>query len=95
MGALLLGPGISPSAAPGADPVGTARAAEALGFDFVGTSDHPHGSSPSFETWTLLTWIAAATSRIRVATRVLATPLRPPRWSPRWPSRWTGSRAGG
>ena len=50
MGALPLGPGISPSAAPGADPVGTARAAEALGFDFVGTSDHPHGSSPSFET---------------------------------------------
>jgi probable F420-dependent oxidoreductase len=78
MGALLFGLGISPSAAPGADPVGAARAAEELGFDFVGTNDHPHGSSPSFEAWTLLTWIAAATSRVRVATRVLATPLRSP-----------------
>ena len=78
MGALQSGLGIPAAAAPGADPVGTARAAEALGFDFVGTNDHLHGSSPSFETWTLLTWIAAATSRIRVATRVLATPMRPP-----------------
>jgi alkanesulfonate monooxygenase SsuD/methylene tetrahydromethanopterin reductase-like flavin-dependent oxidoreductase (luciferase family) len=78
MGALQFGLGIPASAAPGADPVGAARAAEALGFDFVGTNDHLHGSSPSFETWTLLTWIAAATSRIRVATRVLATPMRPP-----------------
>jgi alkanesulfonate monooxygenase SsuD/methylene tetrahydromethanopterin reductase-like flavin-dependent oxidoreductase (luciferase family) len=78
MGRLLFGLGISPAAAPGADPVGAARAAEELGFDFVGTNDHLHGSRPSFEPWTLLTWIAAATSRIRVATRVLATPLWPP-----------------
>jgi probable F420-dependent oxidoreductase len=78
MGELLFGLGISTGAAPGADPVGAARAAEDLGFDFVGTNDHPHGSSPSFETWTLLTWIAAATSQIRIATRVLATPMRPP-----------------
>jgi alkanesulfonate monooxygenase SsuD/methylene tetrahydromethanopterin reductase-like flavin-dependent oxidoreductase (luciferase family) len=70
--------GIPPSAAPGADPVAAALAAEALGFDFVGVNDHLHGSSPSFETWTLLVWIAAATSRIGVATRVLATPMRPP-----------------
>jgi alkanesulfonate monooxygenase SsuD/methylene tetrahydromethanopterin reductase-like flavin-dependent oxidoreductase (luciferase family) len=75
---VLFGLGISPAAAAGADPVGAARAAEALGFDVVGTNDHLHGSSPSFETWTLLVWIAAATSRIRVATRVLATPMRPP-----------------
>jgi alkanesulfonate monooxygenase SsuD/methylene tetrahydromethanopterin reductase-like flavin-dependent oxidoreductase (luciferase family) len=78
MGELLFGLGIPAAAAPGADPVGAARAAEELGFDFVGTNDHLHGSSPSFETWTLLVWIAAATSRIRVATRVLATPMRPP-----------------
>jgi probable F420-dependent oxidoreductase len=78
MGELLFGLGISAAAAPGADPVGAAREAESLGFDFVGTNDHLHGSSPSFETWTLLAWIAAATSRIRVATRVLATPMRPP-----------------
>jgi len=73
-----LGLGISPAAVPGADPVGEARRAEELGFDFVSTSDHLHGASPTFEPWTLLSWIAAATSRIQVATRVLAVPYRHP-----------------
>ena len=49
---------MSTSAVPGADPVGVARAAEEAGYDFV--SDHPSGARPSFETWTLLAWIAAA-----------------------------------
>src|SRR5689334_1687780 len=75
---LLVGLGISASAAPGADPVAQARRAEGLGFDFVSASDHPCGSQPTYETWTLLSWIAAATSRIRVATRVLGVPYRPP-----------------
>lgn len=61
-----------------ADPVGTARVAERLGFDFVSASDHPAGTAPSYETWTLLSWIAAATSRVTVATRVLAVPMRNP-----------------
>ncbi|MEV4113563.1 LLM class flavin-dependent oxidoreductase [Nonomuraea sp. NPDC049695] len=74
----MFGLGISASAAPGADPVGDARAAEELGFDFVSASDHPCGSEPSYEVWTMLTWVAAATSRIRVATRVLGVPYRPP-----------------
>ncbi|MEV1177947.1 LLM class flavin-dependent oxidoreductase [Nonomuraea sp. NPDC049784] len=74
----MFGLGISTSAAPGADPVGEARAAEELGFDFVSASDHPCGSEPSYEIWTMLTWVAAATSRIRVATRVLGVPYRPP-----------------
>src|SRR5207244_12528316 len=42
------------------------------------SSDHPCGSSPTHETWTLLCFIAAATSRIRIATRVLGVPYRPP-----------------
>jgi probable F420-dependent oxidoreductase len=75
---LVFGLGLSASAAPGADPVAQARRAERLGFDFVSTSDHPCGSQPTYETWTLLAWIAAATSRIRVATRVLGVPYRPP-----------------
>lgn len=75
---LLIGVGVSTSAEPGADPVAYARAAEALGFDFVSASDHPEGNQPSFEVWTMLTWIAAATSRIRVATRVLGLPYRSP-----------------
>jgi alkanesulfonate monooxygenase SsuD/methylene tetrahydromethanopterin reductase-like flavin-dependent oxidoreductase (luciferase family) len=61
-----------------ADPVGAAQEAERLGFDFVSASDHPAGTTPSYETWTLLTWIAAATSRVAVASRVLAVPLRNP-----------------
>src|SRR5579859_5476836 len=75
---LLIGLGISASAAPGADPVAQARRAEALGFDFVSMPDHPCGSQPTYETWTLLSWIAAATSRIRLASRVLGVPYRPP-----------------
>jgi probable F420-dependent oxidoreductase len=72
-----LGVNISTSA-PGADPVAAATRAEELGFDFVSASDHLHGANPTYEPWTLLTWIAAATSRIRVATRVLAVPYRHP-----------------
>jgi alkanesulfonate monooxygenase SsuD/methylene tetrahydromethanopterin reductase-like flavin-dependent oxidoreductase (luciferase family) len=69
---------VSTSAAAEADPVADARRAEELGFDFVSASDHPHGDHPTNETWTMLSWIAAATSRIRVATRVLGVPNRHP-----------------
>jgi alkanesulfonate monooxygenase SsuD/methylene tetrahydromethanopterin reductase-like flavin-dependent oxidoreductase (luciferase family) len=60
------------------DPVAAAVRAEQLGFDFVSASDHPCGTDPTYETWTMLSFIAAATSRIRVATRVLGVPYRPP-----------------
>jgi probable F420-dependent oxidoreductase len=75
---LLFGLDLPAFAESGRDPVGEARRAEALGFDFVSTSDHPAGSSPTNETWTMLSWVAANTSRIRVATRVLGVPYRPP-----------------
>lgn len=78
MSALTFGLGISASAEAGSDPVGQARAAEELGFDFVSTSDHPCGGEPTYESWTMLCWIAAATSRITVATRVLGMPYRNP-----------------
>lgn len=78
MGAVQFGLNVSTSAAAGADPVADARRAEELGFDFVSASDHLHGEQPSYETWTMLSWIAAATSRLRVATRVLAVPYRSP-----------------
>ena len=74
----MFGVNVSTSASPGADPVADAQAAEALGFDFVSSSDHPAGGSPTYEVWTMLSWIAAATSRIKVATRVLGVPYRPP-----------------
>ena len=76
MTSLLVGVDVTTSTS--ADPVGAARDAERLGFDFVSASDHPVGTTPSYETWTLLTWIAAATSRVAVMSRVLAVPLRNP-----------------
>jgi alkanesulfonate monooxygenase SsuD/methylene tetrahydromethanopterin reductase-like flavin-dependent oxidoreductase (luciferase family) len=75
---LLFGVSLSTSAAPDADPVGQARIAEELGFDFVSASDHPSGTHPTYETWTMLTWVAAATSRIVIASRVLSLPFRSP-----------------
>ncbi len=78
MSELWFGLNVSPSAAPGTDPVADARRAEELGYDFVSVNDHLHGTAPRHETWTLLTWIAAATSRIRVVPRVLAVPYRNP-----------------
>jgi probable F420-dependent oxidoreductase len=72
------GVNLPPSAAAGTDPVAYAREAESLGYDFVSTSDHPCGTSPSFEVWTLLTWVAASTSRIGITTRVLGVPYRAP-----------------
>jgi alkanesulfonate monooxygenase SsuD/methylene tetrahydromethanopterin reductase-like flavin-dependent oxidoreductase (luciferase family) len=74
----MFGLSISPSVLPGTDPADMARMAEGLGFDFVSASDHPCGSEPTYETWTMLSWIAAATVRIRVATRVLGVPYRNP-----------------
>ena len=75
---VLFGLDVTTSAAPGADAVGDGVRAEALGFDFVSASDHPSSGHPTLETWTLLSWIAARTGRIQVATRVLAVPNRPP-----------------
>jgi alkanesulfonate monooxygenase SsuD/methylene tetrahydromethanopterin reductase-like flavin-dependent oxidoreductase (luciferase family) len=57
------------------DPVGAARRLEALGADFVSVSDHPIGTG-AYETWTLMTWVAAATERIGIASRVLNVSLR-------------------
>jgi hypothetical protein len=78
MPGMLFGLNVSTEARAGTDPVAAASKAEELGFDFVSASDHLHGGRPTYEPWTMLSWIAAATSRIRVATRVLAVPYRPP-----------------
>lgn len=69
---------VSAAARPDSDPVASARHAEQLGFDLVTVSDHLHGSFPTLETWTLLTWLAASTERVRVAPLVLGLPYRPP-----------------
>ncbi|HSJ51929.1 MAG TPA: LLM class flavin-dependent oxidoreductase [Actinomycetota bacterium] len=78
MGHVGFGVTIIPSASGRSDPVAEARRAEELGFDLVAVWDHPHGHHPSFESWTLMTWVAANTSRIRIASNVLGMPFRLP-----------------
>jgi alkanesulfonate monooxygenase SsuD/methylene tetrahydromethanopterin reductase-like flavin-dependent oxidoreductase (luciferase family) len=75
---IIFGVNVSTTVGEGHDPVATAVRAEELGLDFVSSSDHPEGSAPTYETWTMLSFVAAATSRIRIATRVLGVPYRPP-----------------
>lgn len=75
---IALGVNLSTSAAPGADPVSDARRAEELGYDHLSASDHPQGAHPTFETWTLLAWVAARTNGIGILPNVLGLPYRPP-----------------
>ena len=75
--ALEFGAFITPSAADAQVPVLLSRAAEAAGLDLVTFQDHPY--QPAFlDTWTLMSFIAARTERVRIAPNVLNIPLRPP-----------------
>jgi alkanesulfonate monooxygenase SsuD/methylene tetrahydromethanopterin reductase-like flavin-dependent oxidoreductase (luciferase family) len=61
-----------------ADPLlATAREVERLGLDYIGVQDHPY-QRRFVDTWTLLSMIAAATSRVTVFPDVACLPLRPP-----------------
>jgi alkanesulfonate monooxygenase SsuD/methylene tetrahydromethanopterin reductase-like flavin-dependent oxidoreductase (luciferase family) len=74
---LLFGTFITPSNKPGAHPVELAQLAERVGLDLATFQDHPY--QPAFyDTWTLLSYIAARTTRISLAPNVLNVPLRPP-----------------
>lgn len=73
-----IGINLSTSSDTGNDPAAAAVRAEELGYDFVCVSDHLHGTHPTYETWTMLTWMAAATSRIQVVSNVLGLPYRSP-----------------
>jgi alkanesulfonate monooxygenase SsuD/methylene tetrahydromethanopterin reductase-like flavin-dependent oxidoreductase (luciferase family) len=54
-----------------------AELAERVGLDLVSFQDHPY--QPRFlDTWTLLAYVAARTSRIKLAPNVLNLPLRQP-----------------
>jgi alkanesulfonate monooxygenase SsuD/methylene tetrahydromethanopterin reductase-like flavin-dependent oxidoreductase (luciferase family) len=75
---ILLGLNVPTVVDQGSDPLELASRADTAGFDFVSSNDHPCGTHPNHETWTLLSWIAARTSQVRVATRVLGVPYRPP-----------------
>lgn len=74
---LQFGAFITPAAAQPQAPVALAQAAESAGLDLVSFQDHPY--QPAFlDTWTLMSFVAAQTERIRIAPNVLNLPLRPP-----------------
>ena len=68
---------LEPDAADPHSIVGAARAADRHGLDLIGIQDHPY--QPRFlDTWTLLSFLGAATDRIRLFPDVASLPLRPP-----------------
>ncbi|MCW2600933.1 MAG: class flavin-dependent oxidoreductase [Frankiales bacterium] len=68
---------LTPSADNPARLVAAAQELDELGFDLLGLQDHPYQGS-FLDTWTLLSVIAARTSRLRVFPDVASLPLRPP-----------------
>ena len=74
---LLFGSFITPAAGDPERTVGLAVLSEQAGLDLVTFQDHPY--QPAFlDTWTLLSYVAARTSRVRLAANVTNLPLRPP-----------------
>lgn len=73
---LRFGTFVTPVAADPHAAVRLAQVTEEAGLDLVAVQDHPY--QPRFlDTWTLLSWIAARTTRVRVAPDVANLPLRP------------------
>jgi alkanesulfonate monooxygenase SsuD/methylene tetrahydromethanopterin reductase-like flavin-dependent oxidoreductase (luciferase family) len=67
-------------AVPAADPETTVRAiraADRSGLDLVGVQDHPY-QRRFFDTWTLLSYVAGVTERVRLVPDVINLPLRLP-----------------
>ncbi len=74
---LLFGSFLTPVAARADEVVELAVLSDQLGLDLVTVQDHPYQAS-FLDTWTLLSVIAARTTRVRVAPNVVNLPLRPP-----------------
>ncbi len=74
---LVFGSFLTPSAERPERVVDLARLTEQVGLDLVGIQDHPY-QARFLDTWTLLSVIAARTSRITVTPNVANLPLRPP-----------------
>ncbi|MBR8745386.1 LLM class flavin-dependent oxidoreductase, partial [Nocardiopsis sp. MG754419] len=68
---------ITPTAQDPERAVGLAERTEDAGLDLATFQDHPYNSA-FLDTWTLLSWVAARTERLRVSGNVLNLPLRPP-----------------
>jgi Luciferase-like monooxygenase/Hemerythrin HHE cation binding domain len=68
---------VTPSARAAERVVALAALADRLGLDLVTFQDHPY--QPRFlDTWTLIAYVAARTTRVRLAANVLNLPLRSP-----------------
>ena len=57
--------------------VALAQLTERAGLDLATFQDHPYQSA-FLDTWTLMTWVAAQTTTLRIAPNVLNLPLRQP-----------------
>jgi alkanesulfonate monooxygenase SsuD/methylene tetrahydromethanopterin reductase-like flavin-dependent oxidoreductase (luciferase family) len=73
----LVGVFIVPDASDPAGTVAQIEAADAGGLDLVGVQDHPY-QRRFLDTWTLLSYAAARTQRVRLVPDVINLPLRPP-----------------
>src|ERR687884_1350643 len=74
---LRFGTFVTPSSRDADAVVGLTQLAEQAGLDVVTFQDHPY--QPAFlDTWTLLSYVAAQTSAVRLAPNVANLPLRQP-----------------
>lgn len=74
---LIFGSFLTPGSADATQPVRLAMLSEQAGLDLVTFQDHPY--QPAYlDTWTLMSFVAARTSRVRLAANVTNLPLRPP-----------------
>ncbi|MEI5102790.1 LLM class flavin-dependent oxidoreductase [Streptomyces sp. PmtG] len=74
---VLFGFNVDPAWADPQAPLRTVQAAEDAGLDLVTVQDHPY--QPAFyDTWTLISHLAARTQRITLVPTVANLPLRPP-----------------
>src|ERR1044071_5398831 len=68
---------LPPAADQAGETIRLAQAADETGLELVSVQDHPYNATHA-DAWTLLTVIAAATTRVRVFPNVANLPLRPP-----------------
>jgi alkanesulfonate monooxygenase SsuD/methylene tetrahydromethanopterin reductase-like flavin-dependent oxidoreductase (luciferase family) len=77
MAAVELGVFVSPASEQLSDTLAIAAAADASGLDYVAIQDHPY-QRRFLDTWTLLSFLAARTERVRLLPDVANLPLRLP-----------------
>ena len=68
---------VEPAAQSADQVVALAALAEEVGYDLVSFTDHPY-SPRTLDAWTLMSFVAARTGRVRLSANVLSLPMRPP-----------------